>query len=179
MFAGLFSCKVHAHSWCTYIFYNWQVGTATSIGEQPLKMLVSPEAGARMSVAEMLTNMAGALISDLKARSIQLEFSVLDVFLIESSDITFLSYLFYHQDIKCSGNWMWPAKVGNEGANLLFACRSMCEVMKKLGIAIDGGKDSLSMAARDRRGETILSPGTSKSTIFFPLETATQASKFY
>lgn len=62
------------------------------------------------------------------------------------------------QDIKCSGNWMWPAKLPGEGAALLEACSAMCDVMKSLGIAVDGGKDSLSMAARV--GETtVKSPG--------------------
>lgn len=53
---------------------------------------------------------------------------------------------------------MWPAKQPGEGANLVEACDAMCEVMKILGIAIDGGKDSLSMAARV--GETVVkAPG--------------------
>ena len=52
------------------------------------------------------------------------------------------------RDIKCSGNWMWAAKLDGEGAKLYDTCKSMCECMAKLGIAIDGGKDSLSMAAR-------------------------------
>ena len=41
-------------------------GAATAIGEQPIKMLVSPECGARMSVGESLTNLSFALISELK-----------------------------------------------------------------------------------------------------------------
>ena len=41
-------------------------GAATAIGEQPIKMLVSPECGARMSVGESLTNLSFALVSDLK-----------------------------------------------------------------------------------------------------------------
>ncbi len=53
---------------------------------------------------------------------------------------------------------MWPAKLPGEGALLYDACRAMCEVMKELGVAVDGGKDSLSMAAR--LGEdTIKAPG--------------------
>ncbi len=35
----------------------------------------------------------------------------------------------------------------------------MCEVMGQLGVAIDGGKDSLSMAARVGK-ETVKAPGT-------------------
>ena len=42
------------------------VGIATAIGEQPIKGLVSAAAGARMSVAESLTNLVFAAISDLK-----------------------------------------------------------------------------------------------------------------
>jgi len=41
-------------------------GAATAIGEQPIKILVNPKAGARMAVAEALTNIVWALISDIK-----------------------------------------------------------------------------------------------------------------
>ena len=41
-------------------------GAAISIGEQPIKMLIDPAAGARMAVGEVLTNMVWALISDLE-----------------------------------------------------------------------------------------------------------------
>ncbi|HSW30343.1 MAG TPA: phosphoribosylformylglycinamidine synthase [Longimicrobiales bacterium] len=51
------------------------------------------------------------------------------------------------QDIKCSGNWMWAAKLPGEGAALYDAAVAMHDAMVELGIAIDGGKDSLSMAA--------------------------------
>ncbi|UCH44063.1 MAG: phosphoribosylformylglycinamidine synthase, partial [Nitrospiraceae bacterium] len=52
------------------------------------------------------------------------------------------------EDIKCSGNWMWAAKLPGEGARLYDAAVALSEVLTKLGIAIDGGKDSLSMAAQ-------------------------------
>ena len=39
------------------------------------------------------------------------------------------------------------------------ACEAMCSLMKEMGVAIDGGKDSLSMAARVE-GETVKSPGS-------------------
>uniref|UniRef100_A0A3Q3MLE8 phosphoribosylformylglycinamidine synthase n=1 Tax=Mastacembelus armatus TaxID=205130 RepID=A0A3Q3MLE8_9TELE len=61
-------------------------------------------------------------------------------------------------DVKCSGNWMWAAKLPGEGACLWEACKAMCEVMGQLGVAIDGGKDSLSMAARVG-SETVKAPG--------------------
>uniref|UniRef100_A0A671PCM3 Phosphoribosylformylglycinamidine synthase n=1 Tax=Sinocyclocheilus anshuiensis TaxID=1608454 RepID=A0A671PCM3_9TELE len=103
-------------------------GAATAIGEQPIKGLVSPAAGARMAVGEALTNLVLARVSALK-------------------------------DVKCSGNWMWAAKLPGEGACLWEACQAMCEVMGQLGVAVDGGKDSLSMAARVS-GETVKAPGS-------------------
>uniref|UniRef100_A0A182QAE8 Phosphoribosylformylglycinamidine synthase n=1 Tax=Anopheles farauti TaxID=69004 RepID=A0A182QAE8_9DIPT len=70
-------------------------------------------------------------------------------------------------DVKCSGNWMWAAKVTGEGAKLVDACEAMCELMGQLQIAIDGGKDSLSMAARVN-GETVVSPGTLVVSTYAP-----------
>lgn len=57
---------------------------------------------------------------------------------------------------------MWAAKLPGEGVRLWDACKAMCEVMGQLGVAIDGGKDSLSMAARVGK-ETVKAPGTSWS----------------
>lgn len=111
-------------------------GIATAIGEQPIKGLLCPKAGARLSVAEALTNLVFAKISDLR-------------------------------DVKCSGNWMWAAKLPGEGAALFEACKAMCDVMKQLGIAIDGGKDSLSMAARVG-GDTVKAPGTLVISTYAP-----------
>jgi phosphoribosylformylglycinamidine synthase len=92
-------------------------GAATSIGEQPIKMLVNPKAGARMAVGEALTNIVWAKISRL-------------------------------EDIKCSANWMWAPKLPGEGAALYDAACAMKDLMIQLDIAVDGGKDSLSMATR-------------------------------
>jgi len=92
-------------------------GAATSIGEQPIKMLVNPKAGARMAVGEALTNIVWTQISRL-------------------------------QDIKCSANWMWAPKLPGEGTALYDAVCAMRDLMIQLGIAVDGGKDSLSMATR-------------------------------
>ncbi len=68
------------------------------------------------------------------------------------------------EDIKCSGNWMWAPKLPGEGADLYDAVVAMRDIMIELGIAVDGGKDSLSMAARvtDHSGNTeiVKSPGT-------------------
>ena len=67
-------------------------------------------------------------------------------------------------DIRCSANWMWAPKLPGEGARLYDAAVAMRDLMIKLGIAIDGGKDSLSMAAKvtnpDGTSETVKSPGT-------------------
>jgi phosphoribosylformylglycinamidine synthase len=49
-------------------------------------------------------------------------------------------------DLRCSANWMWAAKLPGEGAKLRQAAVALSEIMIKLGIAVDGGKDSLSMA---------------------------------
>jgi phosphoribosylformylglycinamidine synthase len=92
-------------------------GAATSIGEQPIKMLLNPQAGARMAVGEALTNIVWAQINRL-------------------------------EDIKCSANWMWAPKLPGEGAALYDAVCAIRDLMIRLGIAVDGGKDSLSMATR-------------------------------
>ncbi len=67
------------------------------------------------------------------------------------------------EDVKCSGNWMWAAKLPGEGAALYTAAVALREVLLRLGIAIDGGKDSLSMAAIAPDGpcgeETVKAPG--------------------
>jgi len=92
-------------------------GIASAIGEQPIKMLVNPAAGARMAVGESLTNLVWAKIDDL------------------------------HQ-VKCSANWMWAPKLPGEGAALRDAAEAMAEAMIAVGMAVDGGKDSLSMATK-------------------------------
>ncbi|KAG9466959.1 phosphoribosylformylglycinamidine synthase isoform X1 [Eleutherodactylus coqui] len=63
------------------------------------------------------------------------------------------------KDVKCSGNWMWAAKLPGEGAALYDACVAMCDVLAQVGVAVDGGKDSLSMAARVG-AETVKAPGS-------------------
>ncbi len=103
-------------------------GSASAVGEQPVKMLIDPKAGARMAVAEMFTNMASARISGIG-------------------------------DIRCRANWMWPAKLPHEGALLYDAAVAMSDLMVGLGIAVDGGKDSLSMAATIS-GELVKAPGS-------------------
>jgi len=60
--------------------------------------------------------------------------------------------------IKCSVNWMWPAKLPGEGAKIYDAAVAVADLMKELGIAADGGKDSVSMAARVG-SENVKAPG--------------------
>merc|ERR1719281_2205160 len=50
--------------------------------------------------------------------------------------------------VKASGNWMWAAKLPGEGPKMYDCAEALSEIMIELGISIDGGKDSLSMAAR-------------------------------
>ncbi|MBI5621911.1 phosphoribosylformylglycinamidine synthase [Candidatus Falkowbacteria bacterium] len=52
------------------------------------------------------------------------------------------------RDIKASVNWMWPAKFPGEADRLWQAAEALTTLMKQIGMAADGGKDSLSMAAR-------------------------------
>src|SRR5581483_5150396 len=102
-------------------------GVATALGEQPIKMLIDAGAGARMAVAEMLTNLASVRITALS-------------------------------DVRCRANWMWAAKRPGEGALLYDAAAAMRDIMLKLGLAIDGGKDSLSMATQVG-SDLVVSPG--------------------
>jgi phosphoribosylformylglycinamidine synthase len=113
------------------------LGTATSIGEQPLKGLVSPAAMGRMAVAEAITNMAAARISGLA-------------------------------EAKCSANWMWAAKLPHEGAAIYDAAVAMADFMIATGVAVDGGKDSLSMAAKAPDGELVKAPGSLVISLYAP-----------
>lgn len=71
------------------------------------------------------------------------------------------------KDVKSSGNWMYAAKLDGDGAHLWDACESMRDAMIKLGVAIDGGKDSLSMAAK-AGGETVKAPGNLVISLYAP-----------
>ncbi|KAF0921008.1 hypothetical protein E2562_037987 [Oryza meyeriana var. granulata] len=61
-------------------------------------------------------------------------------------------------DVKASGNWMYAAKLDGEGADMYDAAVALADCMIELGIATDGGKDSLSMAAQCD-GEVVKAPG--------------------
>jgi len=68
------------------------------------------------------------------------------------------------EDIKVSANWMWAAKLPGEGAALYDAAVAMMEILSEIGIAVDGGKDSLSMAAVVKKAngekEIVKAPGS-------------------
>merc|ERR1712003_349592 len=51
------------------------------------------------------------------------------------------------EDVKASGNWMYAAKLPGEGAKMYDAAEALRDALLAVGIGIDGGKDSLSMAA--------------------------------
>ncbi len=70
-------------------------------------------------------------------------------------------------DVRCSANWMWAAKLPGEGARLRQAALAMSEIMIRLGVAVDGGKDSLSMAVAG--AETIKAPGELVVAAYAPM----------
>ncbi|KAF0684551.1 Aste57867_23469 [Aphanomyces stellatus] len=110
-------------------------GCASAVGEQPVKGLVNPGAMARLSVGESLTNLVWASLTGSLV------------------------------DIKCSANWMWAAKLPGEAARMYECCKAMTNFMKDIGVAVDGGKDSLSMAAKVDT-ENVKAPGTLVVTMY-------------
>ena len=69
------------------------------------------------------------------------------------------------QDIKASGNWMYAAKLKGEGAKMYDACEALRDSLITLGAGIDGGKDSLSMAAQCG-DEVVKAPGELTMTCY-------------
>ncbi len=105
-------------------------GVATAIGHAPGVALVNPSAGSKLAIAEALTNIMFAPLSNgLKGVSL-------------------------------SANWMWPAKQQGENARLYEAVEAVSDFAIALGINIPTGKDSLSMAQKYPDGKVVLSPGT-------------------
>ena len=95
--------------------YTGTSGIATSIGHAPQAGLIDPAAGSVLSIAEALTNLAGAnLAGGLEAVSL-------------------------------SANWMWPCRNQGEDAALYRAVQACSDFAIALGINIPTGKDSLSM----------------------------------
>ncbi|MCK5475942.1 MAG: phosphoribosylformylglycinamidine synthase [Candidatus Pacebacteria bacterium] len=121
-------------------------GTALSLGEQPLKGLVSPWAMAHMAVSEALFNIIGAKITKL-------------------------------EDVKLLANWMLAAKLPGEGAWLYDAVCALRDILLELGIAIIGGKDSLSMALEatgpDNETHIVKAPGQLIISAMAPMDDIT------
>ncbi len=101
--------------------YFGRSGTVHALGEQPIAGMLSPGAAARLAMTEAILNMAGARIDT-------------------ASDL---------EGVKASANWMLAAKKPGRDAWLYDACDALSTFCVQLGCAIDGGKDSLSMAAGD------------------------------
>ncbi|MCE5344972.1 MAG: phosphoribosylformylglycinamidine synthase [Bacteroidales bacterium] len=98
--------------------YRGKKGMATSLGHAPAAGLVDPAAGSVLSIAEALTNIIWAPLTD-KLKSVSL-----------------------------SANWMWPCKNPGEDARLYSAVEAASNFTISLGINIPTGKDSLSMTQK-------------------------------
>jgi len=121
-------------------------GGATAIGEAPLKGLVGDPASC--------CAMARLAVAESLTNLVWVKIPSLD-------------------SIKASGNWMWAAKLDGEGPKMYDAAKALSDMMVELGMSIDGGKDSLSMAARvplpDGKAETAKSPGQLVITSYAPV----------
>ena len=103
--------------------YTGRSGIATSIGHAPQVALADSAKGSVMAVAEALTNIVGAPLSEgLKSVSL-------------------------------SANWMWPCKNPGEDAALYRAVEACSDFAAALGINIPTGKDSLSMTQKYADGK--------------------------
>ena len=111
--------------------YRGRVGIATSIGHAPQAGLASPEAGSVLSVAEALTNIVWAPLTD-----------GLD-------------------SVSLSANWMWPCRSQKgEDARLYSAVKALSDFCCDIHVNVPTGKDSLSMTQQYPDGNKIISPGT-------------------
>jgi phosphoribosylformylglycinamidine synthase len=105
--------------------FEGKEGVATSIGHSPISGLINPEAGARNSIAEALTNIVWAPMKEgLKSVSL-------------------------------SANWMWPCRNDGEDARLYAAVKAVSDFSIELGINVPTGKDSLSMKQKYPNEEVI------------------------
>jgi len=111
--------------------YRGIKGIATALGHAPQAGLASPKAGSVLSVAEALTNIVWAPLS-------------------EGLD-----------SISLSANWMWPCRSQEgEDARLYSAVKALSDFCCDLHINVPTGKDSLSLSQQYPNGEKIISPGT-------------------
>jgi phosphoribosylformylglycinamidine synthase len=98
--------------------YRGRVGVATSIGHAPQAALADPAAGSVLAIAEALTNLVFAPLTE-RLKSVSL-----------------------------SANWMWPCRNAGEDARLYRAVEACSRFACALGINIPTGKDSLSMTQK-------------------------------
>lgn len=110
--------------------FRGKSGIATSIGHAPQVALADEQAGSRIAIAEALTNLVGAPLSE---------------------GLT---------SVSLSANWMWPCRNAGEDARLYAAVEACSEFAISLGVNIPTGKDSLSMTQKYPDGKRVLSPGT-------------------
>lgn len=74
-------------------------------------------------------------------------------------------------DVRISGNWMWPLHILGEKTALYQACQQLCKICKTIGIALDGGKDSLSMVYKDsKKRKTIVCPRQLVLSAYAPMQ---------
>lgn len=121
--------------------YTGTSGIATSIGHAPQSSIADSEKGSILAIAESLTNIVGAPLTD-GIRGISL-----------------------------SANWMWPCRNEGEDAALYSAVEACSKFACSLGINIPTGKDSLSMTQKygDKKvlspGTVIISAGAAVSDV--------------
>lgn len=111
--------------------YRGVKGIATSIGHAPQVGIASASAGAVNSVAEALTNIVWAPLTDGLG------------------------------GVSLSANWMWPCRSqAGEDARLYEAVQALSDFCIQIGVNVPTGKDSLSMTQQYPDGQKIISPGT-------------------
>ncbi len=111
--------------------YRGKKGIATALGHAPQAGLASPAAGSVLSVAEALTNIVWAPLTEGLG------------------------------SISLSANWMWPCRSQKgEDARLYEGVKALSDFCCNLHINVPTGKDSLSLSQQYPNGEKIISPGT-------------------
>lgn len=110
--------------------FSSHLGLATALGHASIPGLIDERAGAVLSLAEALTNLVWAPLSN-GLRSVAL-----------------------------SANWMWPAKRAAENTRLYRAVEALSQAAMALNIPIPTGKDSLSMTMKYPSGQEVQAPGT-------------------
>ena len=111
--------------------YRGEKGIATALGHAPQAGLADPAAGSVLSVAEALTNIVWAPLT-------------------EGLD-----------SVSLSANWMWPCRSQEgEDARLYAGVKALSDFCCDLHINVPTGKDSLSLSQQYPNGEKIISPGT-------------------